>query len=222
MKCGVFSLAALLAAQVTLAAPPASNPGTPFQTLMDQHHQIEERVNQVDSKVDEILVFGLPDTVELVDYKLSLPKVEARVDTRICTSRPDQCLPPPPVQPGWDAAAMDGNDRPIRMFVLVVSNGVGVTGLGADAFAFTNPFAPAGGSMAEPCGTNCGDLWFQEGGNGLYSLFLRPSSVWKAGQYAATLKVTVVVDSSYDFIPDERPGTALVTFEIPPALNIDR
>lgn len=85
------------------------------------------------------------------------------------------------------------NHNPIRIGILVTANGVGVRGLKAGNFTFSNPFVPAGGSSAGICGlTVCGPSYFADAGNGQYIILVHPvaaGSNWKAGHYFATLTV---------------------------------
>lgn len=141
--------------------------------------------------------------------------VSAKVDTGVCASAAVQC------GPENAGPASNLNESPVRLFVHVSQHGRGVEGLAADAFAFVNPFFPAGGRAVHKCAVNCGMAWFQDGGNGLYSIFLEPvpspmPDSWQAGEYAATVEV-VVTDAFGD-----SDGTALVTFDIPGALNVDQ
>lgn len=85
------------------------------------------------------------------------------------------------------------NHNPIRIGILVTANGVGVRGLKAGNFTFSNPFVPAGGASAGICGLAvCGPSYFQDAGNGQYAIFVHPAAArvnWKAGHYFATLTV---------------------------------
>ncbi len=206
---GLFSTAMLVATNVSVAAPPGTNPGEPFEVLTDQHQQIYEKVEEIPG----IIQFWVPETVEKVEFKVRLPKVQARIDTTACASGFPAC------GLGQSEPATDQNDQPIRMFVLVARDGVGVEGLTADAFEFDNPFFPAGGPKAVPCDSNCGPMWFYEGGSGLYTMFLEPSTEdnWRAGKYAAAVSVTLAVTDPY--VSPAR-GTTLVTFKIPSVPNL--
>lgn len=85
------------------------------------------------------------------------------------------------------------NHNPVRVGIMVTANGVGVPGLKASNFTFVNAFIPAGASGAGVCtAAICGPAYFQDGGNGQYTLFvhpLAPNVNWKAGHYFASLTV---------------------------------
>ena len=139
--------------------------------------------------------------------------IEARVDTEFCASGGIQCTV---AGTGHTAeAASSANHNPVRMFVQVIKhNGATITDLVAGEFAFSNPFAPAGGGAAGLCSAaTCTAATFQNGGNGLYSLFLDriPLGDWKAGTYAGTVEVTAV-RGGVTFT-----GHGIVTFTIPEA-----
>lgn len=201
---GLSAIALLVAAGLSLAAPQAGNPGTPFQALHDQHMQIQEKVEHV----DEIIQFWVPETVEQVEFNVRLPKLEAEIDTAACEAGFPAC------GLGQSGPATNQNDRPIRMVMLVSRDGVGVEGLTADAFTFDNAFFPAGGLKAVPCDTNCGPMWFYEGGSGLYTMFLEPFTEgnWKAGRHSAAVSVALDVIDPYT---GTARGTTLVAFDIP-------
>jgi hypothetical protein len=203
----------LLVGNVCLGAPASSNPGTPFQRLFDDHSRIESVVNEIPGIADYIeLTAG--DEMDLLRILQRSVTVMAKVDTAICASLAVQC------GPENAGPASNLNDSPVRLFVQVIQYGRGVEGLQPDAFTFANPFFPAGGREVHEC-TTCGDEWFHDGGKGLYSIFLAPAAVpqqdnWKPGEYAATIEVKVTSEFS-----GEHYGTALVTFDIPTAFNVD-
>jgi hypothetical protein len=205
---GFFAVAAVLAGNALLAAPSGTNPGTPFQMLADQHLQIQEKVDEV-ARYNAV---GLPETLDRVEFAVRLPMVAASIDPTACAAGFPAC------GANQGGPATDQNRQPIRMVVLVARDGVGVEGLSADDFRFENPFPPVGGPSAVPCESNCGPMWFQEGGSGLYAMFLEPAADgnWRAGQYAAAVSVELAVTDPYT---RDAPGTTLVTFEIPPALG---
>lgn len=103
------------------------------------------------------------------------------------------------VAPASADARNEVNDAPVTLFVQVIQNGAGLTGLTADAFAFSNSFPIAGAGY---CGTAA---CFSEGMDGLYALEL--AGDWVAGAYAGTLAAQ---DSG-----TSASGASLVTFEIP-------
>lgn len=191
-------------AGICLAAP-ATNPGTPFENLQQEYSDLNSAVQDVNDKVSGIVQIVEPYGLE----------VEAKVDTAVCATGATQCAY------GTLAPASSNNANPIRMFVFVKSPRkapVGLLNLTSDMFLFDNPFTPGGGPEAVKCDTNCTSAWFSEGGNGLYSIFLRPAPAdpqmnWKAGMYAATIYV-------YD--GEAGVGRILVTWVIPAALNVDQ
>lgn len=137
--------------------------------------------------------------------------VQAEVDEAACASVPVQCgdggtghtfLPAAPT-----------NHNPVAIAVLVTRNGAPRAGLGSGAFDFSNRFVPAGGAGLTRCpagGTGCaspGNL-FQDGGDGVYLLWVHPQPVgsnWKAGSYYSRVTVTD---------PAGRKGSALVEITV--------
>ena len=103
------------------------------------------------------------------------------------------------VAPASAESRNEANDAPVTLYVQVIQNGSGLSGLPAEAFTFSNSFPIAGAGY---CGTAA---CFSEGMDGLYALEL--AGDWVAGGYAGTLSA-VDGDTSAS-------GTSLVTFEIP-------
>ena len=103
------------------------------------------------------------------------------------------------VAPASAESRNEANDAPVTLYVQVIQNGSGLSGLPADAFTFYNSFPIAGAGY---CGTAA---CFSEGMDGLYALEL--TGDWVAGAYAGTLSA-LDGDTSAS-------GTSLVTFEIP-------
>ncbi len=103
------------------------------------------------------------------------------------------------VAPASAESRNEVNDAPVILYVQVIQNGSGLTGLSADAFMFSNSFPIAGAGY---CGTAA---CFSEGMDGLYALELTGN--WVAGAYAGTLSA---LDSN-----TSASGTSLVTFDIP-------
>ena len=103
------------------------------------------------------------------------------------------------VAPASAESRNEVNDAPVILYVQVIQNGSGLTGLPAEAFTFSNSFPIAGAGY---CGTAA---CFSEGMDGLYALEL--TGDWVAGAYAGTLSA---LDSN-----TSASGTSLVTFEIP-------
>lgn len=107
------------------------------------------------------------------------------------------------VAPASADARNEVNDAPVTLFVQVIQNGAGLTGLAAEAFTFSKSFP--GGGVAGFCGEPVCITGFSEGQDGLYALEL--SGDWVAGAYAGTLAAQDSATSG--------SGTSLVTFEIP-------
>lgn len=103
------------------------------------------------------------------------------------------------VAPASAESRNEVNDAPVTLYVQVIQNGEGLSGLLADAFTFSNSFPIAGAGY---CGTAA---CFSEGMDGLYALEL--AGDWVAGAYAGTLSA---LDSG-----TSASGTSLVTFDIP-------
>lgn len=144
-------------------------------------------------------------------------RIEASVDTEYCASGGIQCTVAGTGHTA--AAASNANHNPLRMFVQVVlDTGETIPNLVGAEFTFSNPFVPAGGGAAGLCSAaTCTASTFQNGGNGLYSLFLDrvPAGNWRAGTYAGTVEVTAV-RAGVTF-----RGHGLVTFTIPAAGGSD-
>jgi hypothetical protein len=102
-----------------------------------------------------------------------------------------------------DEQRNDVSDTPVQLFVQVSQNGVGVTGLTAEDFSYSNSF-PLNGAVY------CGDTCFIAGANGLYSIELQGD--WDAAPYAGTLSVQLKTINPGG---DVTTGTSLVSFEIP-------
>jgi len=211
-QAGIFaSVALLLSSGICLAKPPATNPGAPFEQLQDEHAQIQAVVDDIPT----IIQITNDDEMDLLRILERRVTVQGHVDTAVCATAALQC------GAESEGPASDLNESPVRLFVQVSQRGRGVAGLSADAFVLTNPFFPAGGRAVRKCETNCAAEWFQDGGEGLYSIFLeplpRPTQVnWKAGEYAVAIDV-VITDAF-----GESRGTTMVTFAIPGALNVDQ
>jgi hypothetical protein len=204
----------VLGSGLCLARPPASNPGDPFAELQEQHLNIQQQQEAIESQVDSIdyyLQFSAGDRIDRIIALLKTPlRIEVRVDTKACASSLVQCSGHP------SSPANDQNDNPIRMFVQVSDIENPADGLSPENFELSSPFYPGGGRAFQFCEENCGDEWFQVGGNGLYSIFLEPlpqtpTRSWKAGTYAGTVKVR---------LPSGTRGVALVSFEVPVATNL--
>jgi len=104
-----------------------------------------------------------------------------------------------------DEVSIDSSS--VVLYVQVIQNGAGVTGLTADAFSYTNVTPNA--DAASYCGN---ELCFNEpaGSNGLYILDINADA---AGNFAATVAVGIEGDDvSID--SNDSNGASIVTFEI--------
>jgi hypothetical protein len=134
--------------------------------------------------------------------------VSAEIDEGYCATGGVQC--------GGNghtfAAASSSNHNPVRIVLLVASNGAPVTGLPATSFDFSDGLVPAGGPEPVLCpggGSGCGPSSSpSDAGNGMYVFFAHPGPAgnWKAGAYYARFTVT---DSAGD------KGSALLEINIP-------
>lgn len=138
--------------------------------------------------------------------------VQAEVNEAACASVPVQCgdgatghtfVPP-----------ASTNHNPVAIAVLVTRNGAPRPGLASTAFNFSNRFVPAGGAGLTRCpagGSGCGSPGnlFQDGGDGVYLLWVHPQPAganWKSGSYYSRITVTD---------PAGRKGSALVEITVP-------
>lgn len=159
--------------------------------------------------------FGLRELkreVKVVEAHARQLGVEVQVNEAACASVPVQCGDG--VTGHTLAPAASTNHNSIQVAVLVTQNGAPRAGLGSAAFDFNNKFVPAGGAGLTRCpagGTGCaspGNL-FQDGGDGVYVLWVHPApagSNWKAGSYYGRVTVTD---------PAGRKGSALVEITVP-------
>ena len=150
--------------------------------------------------------------VKIIEAHARQLGVEVQVNETACAAAPVQCG-----DGGTGhtfAPAASTNHNPVQIAVLVTRNGAPRAGLGSAAFDFSNQFVPAGGAALTRCpagGAGCaspGDL-FQNGGDGVYLLWVHPSpagSNWKTGSYYSRVTVTD---------PAGRKGSALVEITVP-------
>ena len=138
--------------------------------------------------------------------------VQAEANEAACASVPVQCGDGASGHTFVPAAST--NHNPVAIAVLVTRNGAPRPGLGSGAFNFSNQFVPAGGAGLTRCpagGSGCaspGNL-FQDGGDGVYLLWVHPQpagSNWKSGSYASRITVTD---------PAGRKGSALIEITVP-------
>jgi hypothetical protein len=133
--------------------------------------------------------------------------VSSKVDERVCASGAVQC--------GGSghtfAPASSTNHNPVRIVLLVSSNGAPVAGLAPSSFDFTDGLVPAGAFAAVLCpggGSGCGPASApSDAGSGMYVFFAHPvSGNWHAGAYYGRF---VVTDSA------GHKGSVLVEINIP-------
>jgi hypothetical protein len=133
--------------------------------------------------------------------------VSAEVDEGVCASGAVQC--------GGSghtfAPASPTNHNPVRIVLLVSSNGAPVAGLTASSFDFADGLVPAGAFAAVLCpggGSGCGPASApSDAGSGMYVFFAHPvSGNWHAGAYYGRF---VVTDSA------GHKGSVLVEINIP-------
>ena len=133
--------------------------------------------------------------------------VSAEVDEGVCASGAVQC--------GGSghtfAPASPTNHNPVRIVLLVSSNGAPVAGLAPSSFDFADGLVPAGAFAPALCpggGSGCGpESSPADAGNGMYLFFAHPvSGNWHAGAYYARF---VVTDSA------GRKGSVLLEINIP-------
>lgn len=117
-------------------------------------------------------------------FGTSALEVRAKVDREYCATGGVQCAGLTPGVP-----AQKTNRNPIRIGLEVLDSGAPVTTVATADVTVNNPFVPAGGTAVNrfSCAT-C----FQNGGNGLYTIFLNPfgAANWKAGTYFVQVVVT--------------------------------
>ena len=105
--------------------------------------------------------------------------VTVHVDQTYCGTGGVQC-------PAF-AVAGPTNRNPIRLGIQLAP---GISGVPTGSFAVVNPFVPAGG--ASVVRRTCADC-FQDGGSGIYAIFVEPAGLgnWKSGAYFVQVQVTV-------------------------------
>jgi copper chaperone CopZ len=215
-------LPATAAAQATAAQsasqnlPAAKYPnGLPWRAVEQDFMDVKARISVVEGKVDDVkadteaILSELDDidadhvTImnDLADIKAEIANVAGDVSDMAddVAMLKNALQVQVSVAPASADARNEANDAPVTLFVQVIQNGAGLSGLTADAFMFTNSFPVAGAGY---CGTAA---CFSEGMDGLYALEL--AGDWVAGAYAGTLSAQ---DSG-----TAASGASLVTFEIP-------
>lgn len=171
--------------------------GRPFQAIEQDFREVKHLIAAVKGDTETIL-----DELDVIGADIGNIKDDVSALTNTLVIQVS-------VAPASDDQRNADNNAPVELFVQVTKNGVGVPGLTADAFAYSNSFFPSGGTAASYCGNAC----FTAGQNGLYSLELQGD--WLAGSYAGTLGVHFTTSTSEGDVTST--GTSLVSFDIPPA-----
>lgn len=102
-------------------------------------------------------------------------------------------------------AAGKTNRNPVRIGLQVLDSGAPVTTLTDADITVINPFVPAGGASAGKL--SCGSC-FQNGGNGLYAIFVNPAVSgfnWKPGAYFVQILVTTGASTSRTLVKVDIP-----------------
>jgi hypothetical protein len=189
--------------------------GRPFQAIESDFVDVKQRIAQVKADTETILVEldqVLADNVviksDLTQIKATLAQIQTGLvaigsGVASLTNTLDVQVS---VAPASADQRNDLNDAPVQVFVQVTQNGVGVTGLTAADFEYSNSFPVNGAAY-------CGDACFMAGENGLYGIELQ--GVWSAAPYAGTLKVHATTSTPDGDVTAN--GSSLVNFEIPAA-----
>jgi len=189
--------------------------GRPFQAIEADFLDVKQRIAQVKEETETILVEldqVLADTViiknDLTQIKATLADIQTGLDAigsgvASLTNTLDVQVS---VAPASADQRNDVNDAPVQVFVQVTQNGVGVTGLTAADFGYSNSFPLNGAAY-------CGDACFIAGENGLYGIELQGD--WSVAPYAGTLNVHLTTTTPDGDITAS--GASLVSFEIPAA-----
>jgi len=168
--------------------------GRPFQAIEQDFIEVKHRIAAVKADTETILDELDIISADIGDIKDDVSALKNTLNIQVS------------VAAASDEQRNEDNNAPVHLFVQVTKNGVGVTGLTADAFDYSNSFPLNGASY-------CGNACFIAGQNGLYSLELQGD--WVAESYAGTLSVQFTTSTSEGEITSA--GTSLVSFDIPPA-----
>jgi len=189
--------------------------GRPFQAIEADFLDVKQRIAQVKADTETILVEldqVLADNViiknDLTQIKATLAEIQTGLDAigSGVASLTNTLAVQVSVAPASADQRNDVNDTPVQVFVQVTQNGVGVTGLTAADFEYSNSFPLDGAAY-------CGDACFIAGENGLYGIELQGD--WSVAPYAGTLKVHMTTTT-----PDgdvTASGASMVNFDIPAA-----
>lgn len=169
------------------ADPPDYPNGVPFQAIEQDFDSVLEAIGNLSNELH----------------------AEVALNPSACTALSVQCADFGYVNP------VEGNNSPIQLVVAVSRNGVPVTGLAFENFAYlSGPVAPGGATVqfctdAHQGDTTCNESYFFEAGTGgTYNMWLRPANFqnWDDGMYAGSLSVG----------DEDGNGVALVSFTIQP------
>jgi hypothetical protein len=168
--------------------------GRPFLAIEQDFNEVKNRIAAVKADTETILHKLYIIRADIGDIKDDVATLKNTLDVQVS------------VAPASDEQRNEDNDAPVQLFVQVTKNGVGVTGLTAAAFAYSNSFPLNGAGY-------CGSACFIAGENGLYALELQGD--WVAASYAGTLNVQFTTSTSEGDVTST--GTSLVSFDIPAA-----
>ena len=177
--------------------------GRPWQAVEEDFDRVHRKLRVIDGKIDDINediedldtdLEDLADDVAGIADDVSILKNTLKVQVRVGAISES------------DDVSIDSST--VILYVQVILNGNGLTGLTADAFSYTN--ATPAADAASYCGN---DTCFEEpaGSNGLYILNIEVTG--GAGTYAATVSAGIEGDDvSID--TDDSNGASIVIFEI--------
>lgn len=181
--------------------------GRPFQAIEVDFDELHLRFDTIDTDLDEI-------ARNLIRIGQAVVRVEANTNTIITDigtldGKVDDVAADVTmmkntmeVQVSVESATVEernaGVDSDVILFVQVIRNGIGLTGLPETAFTYGNSFPAAAASY---CGAAC----FEEGAGGMYAIRL------EVDESDNTFAGTLMVDDA------DGAGTSQVTFDIPAA-----
>jgi hypothetical protein len=162
-------------AGVVQGTPPASNPGQPFQEILDAIHALSENQTQIATQFG-VQVDHINDTVNDIEDKLDVLDVKA-IGT--------EAFADPGEGPEIDPAVNNA-----LILVRVTFKGEGVSGLTAGDFTIATRLVPAG-----ECALEIDELSTFGSPDGDYALSVTPidsfeSCDWEAGSYISSLEVS--------------------------------
>ena len=179
-----------------------------FDAVLYRLYKIKKDTENILVELDEVDADHAIIKSDLMDIKTTLDEIQNGLDdigagVSSLTNTLDVQVSVPPASAD---DRNDVNDAPVQLFVQVSQNGVGVTGLTAADFGYSNSFPLNGAAY-------CGDACFVAGENGLYGIELQGD--WGVAPYAGTLSVHLTTSTPGGDVTSS--GASLVTFEIPAA-----